>query len=161
MHLRCEMPYDAPPDAVFAMLADPEFRRTVCSDQGVEEVEVTIDREDAGMSVCVDQHQPTQGVPAFATAIIGATTHVIQLEEWSDERTARLELKTPGKPATMHGSIEILPDGDGAVEIVELEVKATVPFIGGKLERLMGDLVRRSIEAENVTGAGWLAGEGR
>ncbi|MEZ5096765.1 MAG: DUF2505 domain-containing protein [Nocardioides sp.] len=161
MHLRCEMPYAAPPDAVFAMLADPEFRRAVCADQDVERVEVTITRDGPGMSVCIDQHQPTQGVPAFATAIIGATTHVIQLEEWADETTASLELKTPGKPATMHGTIEILPDGDGALEVVELEVKATVPFIGGRLERLMGDLVRRSIEAENVTGAAWLAGERR
>lgn len=159
MHLRCEMPYDAPPEAVFAMLADPDFRRAVCADQEVEQVEVDITRAGDAMSVSIDQHQPTQGVPAFATAIIGATTHVIQLEEWTDQRNARLELKTPGKPATMTGTITILPDGDGAVEVVELDVKATIPFIGGKLERLMGDLVRRSIEAENATGAAWLSGQ--
>lgn len=151
------MPYDATPAKVFAMLADPAFREQVCADQEVVSAEVTITKKGGGMDVVVDQMQRTP-VPAFARKVIGETTHAVQRETWSDHRQATLVIETPTMPATIKGTITIEPQGRGAVEVVELEVKSKVPLIGGKLEKLMGDLVGKAIESEQRTGTSWLAG---
>ncbi|MFN8189338.1 MAG: DUF2505 domain-containing protein [Nocardioidaceae bacterium] len=157
MQFQARNTYAASPAEVHAMLADPAFREQVCADQDVVEVEVTITPGDGGgMSVVVDQVQPTQGVPSFATPIIGATTRAIQLEEWADDRSATLEIQAPGKPVTMRGSITLEEAGSGTVEVIDLDIHVKVPLIGGRLEKLMASLVERSIRSENETGRTWL-----
>lgn len=158
MRFREDMPYDATPAQVYAMLADPAFREAVCAAQDVVSVEVTITKAGKGMSVRIDQVQHTP-VPGFAKKIIGATTRAVQLEEWSDHHHAELEIQTPGTPGTMKGTITIEPAGKGAVEVVELDIHSGVPLIGGKLEKIMGDLVRRSIKAEHEVGRAWQSGD--
>jgi hypothetical protein len=152
------MPYDASATQVYAMLADPAFREASCAAQHVVEVEVDISTTGKAMSVRIDQLQRTEGMPSFARTIIGSTTRALQLEEWSNHREASLEIQTP-TPGTMRGTITIEPHGTKSVEIVELDITTGLPLIGGRLERLMGDLVRRSIEIEHQTGIAWLAGE--
>lgn len=152
------MPYAATPAKVYAMLADPAFREAVCAAQEVVSVDAELTPKGKGMSVRIDQVQRTEGMPSFARAVIGRTTRAIQIEEWSDHRNATLEIQTPGTPGSMHGTISIAPDSTGAVEVVELDIKAGVPLIGGRLEKLMGDLVRRSIETEHGVGIDWQAG---
>lgn len=154
------MPYAATPAQVYAMLADPAFRKATCAAQDVVSVDVQITETGAGMSVRIDQDQRTP-VPGFARKIIGETTRAIQIEEWSDDTRASLVIETPKTPGSMAGTITIGPDGAGAVEVVELEIKSGVPLIGGRLEKLMGDLVRKSIEVEHATGISWLAGQAR
>lgn len=157
MKFQARNTYAASPAEVHAMLADPAFREQVCADQDVVEVEVSITpTDDGGMSVVVDQVQPTPGVPSFASPIIGATTRAIQLEEWGDDHTASLEIQAPGKPVTMSGSITLEPEGSGTVEVIDLEIRVKVPLIGGRLEKLMASLVERSIRSENQTGRAWL-----
>ncbi len=157
MKFQARNTYAATPAEVHAMLADPAFREQVCADQDVVQAEVSITpTAGGGMSVVVDQVQPTPGIPSFATPIIGATTRAIQLEEWTDSRSASLEIQAPGKPVTMSGSIALEPAGSGTVEVIDLEIRVKVPLIGGRLEKLMASLVERSIRAENETGRTWL-----
>lgn len=158
MHLREEMPYDASAADVYAMLADPAFREATCRAQDVVSVEATVTPTKEGMRVRVDQVQQTPGMPSFARSIIGGTTRALQLEEWSDHQHATLEIQTP-TPGTMTGTIRIEPRGEAAVEIVELDVSVGIPLIGGKVERLMADLVTKAIRTEHRTGVAWLAGE--
>jgi hypothetical protein len=58
----------------------------------------------------------------------------------------------------MAGTIELVPDGSGTVEVVELEIKAKVPLVGGKLERLMAEQVRDGMDTECEVGRAWLKG---
>lgn len=101
MKFRHELSYDAPPDEVFAMLA----------------------------------------------------------EEWDSPSGGTLTIDAPGKPTSMAGTISLAPVGDGTTEVVELEIKARVPLIGGKLEGLMAQQVRDGMDAEREVGVAWLAGD--
>ncbi|MEI2712380.1 MAG: DUF2505 domain-containing protein [Nocardioides sp.] len=159
MRMRHESSYDATADEVYAMLADPAFREASADAQNCVSVDVTITETDRAMSVVVDQIQRTQGLPSFAKKFAGDTTRAIQREEWSDERHATLVIETPGKPGSMSGTITLEDDGAGCLEIVELDVRFPVPLIGGKIERLMGDLVIAGMRIEQEVGAAWLAGE--
>lgn len=157
--LQHEIHYDASPDEVFEMLADPEFRTAVCEAQQVVSQDVTIERQGDGFRLVCDQVQRTAGLPSFAKKFAGDTTRAIQREDWADSSGGDLEIDTPGKPSHLSGTITLEPTDTGTVETVELEVKVKVPLIGGKLEGLLVDVVTAALKVENRVGVAWLAGE--
>jgi carbon monoxide dehydrogenase subunit G len=158
MRFRHELSYDASPAAVFEMLADPAFREKVGEALDVVSSEVTIERDGDGFTLVNEQVQRTAGLPSFAKKIAGDTTRVIQREEWRSTTSGTLQVETPGKPTSMSGTIELVPDGEGTVEVVEIEVRAKVPLIGGKLESLMQQQVRDGMDTEREVGQAWLKG---
>jgi uncharacterized protein YndB with AHSA1/START domain len=159
MKFRHELTYAAPPDAVFAMLADPAFREKVAAAQGVVSVDVTLTPRGEGFDLVSDQVQNTSGLPSIAKKIVGDTTRAVLTEQWPDARGGALEITAPGKPTSARGTITLLEAAGGTSEVVELEVTVKVPLIGGKLEALMADTIRSGIEVEQTVGAAWLAGE--
>ena len=159
MRFSHELHYDAAPEDVYTMLADPAFRERVSLAREVVSFDVTLTPTGTGFTLVNDQVQPTAGLPGFAKKFAGETTRAIQREEWKDHSGGYLVIETPGKPASMTGTITLSPSGGGTVERVELEIKAKVPLIGGKLESLMADQVREGMDIEQQVGAAWLRGE--
>ena len=159
MKFRHELSYDASPAEVFEMLADPAFRKKVGEALDVVSDDITLERDGDGFTLSNDQVQRTGGLPSFAKKIAGDTTRVIQTEQWSSPTGGALWIDAPGKPTTMAGTIQLVPDGAGTVEVVELEIKAKVPLVGGKLERLMADQVRDGMDTEREVGQAWLKGD--
>jgi uncharacterized protein YndB with AHSA1/START domain len=158
MRFRHELSYDASPAEVFEMLADPAFREKVGAALDVVSADITIERDGESFTLVNDQVQRTAGLPSFAKKFAGETTRVIQTEEWSSTSGGTLRVETPGKPTSMAGTIELVPDGTGTTEVVELEIKAKVPLIGGKLEGLMQQQVREGMDTEREVGQAWLKG---
>jgi carbon monoxide dehydrogenase subunit G len=156
MKFRHELTYDAPPEAVHAMLADPGFRESVCEAMGCLSAEVSIIPTGEGMSVVVDQEQNTDDLPSYARTFAGDSTRAIQKEEWADASGAQLVIEAPGKPTSVSGTIRLEPDGAGTREVVELEIKVKVPLIGGKLEKLMAEKVKDGMDTEREVGAAYL-----
>lgn len=158
MKFEHEIRYDAAPEAVYAMLADPTFREQVCDAQRVLEKTVTITADGPGMTVSVDQKQPADGIPSFAKKFVGDQIHILQKETWSGPSDAALEVSIPGKPGHLHGTVTLRPDGSGTVEKVSGEVKVHIPIVGGKIEKLIAEMLGRALDAENRVGHRWLAG---
>lgn len=149
--------YDAPPDAVFAMLGEAHFREQVCEAQHTTEATATVDGLDDTMTVTVDQRRPADGIPSFARKFVGDTIHIRQHEEWESATDATLDVSVPGKPGHLKGTITLRPDGDGTVETVSGEIKVHVPIIGGKLEGLIAELLEHALNTEQRIGTAWLA----
>ena len=159
MLLRHEIVYDAPLADVFAMLSDPMFRQAAAEATGVISAEVDITPSGEGISVRIDQVQPTEGVPGFAKRFAGETTRAVQTEEWSSPAGGTISIETPGKPTSINGTLSLTESGGRTTETLEAEVKVKVPLIGGKLESLMADLVAAGMDKEQTAGAAWLQGE--
>ncbi len=159
MKFRHELSYDASPDQVFEMLADPEFREKVCAAQDVISADVELTRSGGGFSLSIDQQQRTDDLPGFARTFAGDSTRAIQREEWADTTGATLKIEAPGKPSEISGTITLRPEGSQTVEIVELEVKVKVPLIGGKLEKLLAEKIRGGMDTEHSVGTAWLGGD--
>ncbi len=158
MRLRVQHIHAAAPAEVFAMLIDPGYRERVCRDQGALSVDVEISRTDSGATVVVDQTQPVVSIPAFAASLIGPTTRTILREHWADPANATLQLETPGKPATIAGTVTLHPDGAGTRAERALEIRVDAPLVGGRIEKVLAEVIRRSIDAEFATAQAWLAG---
>jgi carbon monoxide dehydrogenase subunit G len=156
MKFRHELSYDAPPAKVFAMLADPEFRKAACAAMEVISADVQLDHDGDGFNLVIDQQQNTKDLPGFARTFAGESTQAIQREVWLDPTTGSLSIESPGKPASASGTIRLEEDGSGTREVVELEIKVKVPLIGGKLEKLMAEKVAAGMEVERTIGVVWL-----
>jgi uncharacterized protein YndB with AHSA1/START domain len=154
-----ELAYDAPPDEVFAMLADPAFREKVGTAQGVVSIEVVVTATGTGFTLVSDQVQNTAGLPAIAKKIAGDTTRAVIREEWTDASSGTIEITAPGKPTRAVGTVRLAPSGSGTTYLQELEVTVKVPLVAGKLERLMADNIDAGLTVEHTVGAAWLKGE--
>ena len=159
MQLRHSIEYDAPLADVFAMLSDPVFRQAAADATGVISADISITPNGEGISVRIDQVQPTEGVPGFARKFAGETTRVVQTEEWSSPTGGTFSIETPGKPTSITGTLTLTESGGRTTETLDAEVKVKVPLIGGKLESLMADLVASGMDKEQTAGAAWLQGE--
>ena len=156
---RHELVYDADPAAVFAMLGDPAFREKVARTHGVENATVTVTPSGAGMSVVIDQEQPTNDLPGFARAFAGETSRAIQRETWTSSTSGTLDIEAPGKPTSISGTVTLQTRGGGCVEVVELEVKAKIPLVGGKIEKLLAEKLAAGMDVEREVAVAWLKGE--
>lgn len=151
--------YDAPPAEVYAMLVDPAFRDYCARATGSLEASVTVEARGDGHVVTIDQVQPTEGVPAFAKKFAGETTRAIQTEVWSSPTSATLSVKTPGRPSDVSGTYTLTEESGRTVQRFEGEVKAKVPLIKDKLEKLIGELFVEGKDREQAAAAAWLAGQ--
>jgi hypothetical protein len=159
MRFRRELAYEAAPDEVFAMLADPAFRQKVAAAQDVVSVEVTVTPVGEGFTLVSDQVQRTAGLPAIAKKIAGDTTQAIIREEWPDATSGTIEIVAPGKPTRMVGTTRLSADGAGTSYVQELEVSIKVPLIAGKLEKIMADNIDEGLSVEHSVGIAWLKGD--
>jgi len=156
--LRHELRYDAAaPEQVYAMLANPDFREAVCEYQRYPERTVEITPVGRGMRVRVDQYRPADEVPSFAKKLVGAKVNILQEETWHSSTSADLSVTIPGKPGEMLGTITIVGDGDGVTETVDVQVKVSIPLLGGKLEDFIAGMLLGALKAENRVGVKWLA----
>lgn len=159
MHFHQELEYDASPAEVYAMLSDPAFREAVCEAGDSVRHDVTITPDGDGMSVSIDQVQPAAGIPSFARKIVGDEIEIRQREEWSSPTDAALEVTIPHKPGHLKGTITLREDGSGTVETFDAEIKVNIPMVGGKLERLIADMLGSALRSEHRVGKAWLAGD--
>jgi hypothetical protein len=84
---------------------------------------------------------------------------IVQRESWISETGADLELEIPGKPGHFQGQIRLAVAAEGTVETVSGDVKVKVPMIGGKLEGLIGNLIKSALRTEEKVGRAWLSGK--
>jgi uncharacterized protein YndB with AHSA1/START domain len=156
MKLRHENVYDAPAAAVFAMLVDPAYRQKVAAATDA----ISCNAAFGGGKLVVREEQAVKGVPGFAKKFVGDSTLAIHTEVWDDAGTsATFEVETPGKPTHITGTITLSDSGGRTTHVYDLEVKASVPLVGGKLEKLVAGLTADGFDKEHAVGVAWLTGE--
>lgn len=158
MKLTHSVRYDASVDDVHAMLTDPVFREKATWSQGATSVDVTVSRSGDGGSVRIAMVSPNSDVPAFARKIAGDTVHAVQAEEWSGHE-ADFTITTAKVPAGIHGRRYLVADGDGCRDEFDGEARASIPLVGGKLEKLIADKLKQGWDLEHGVGIAWLGGD--
>jgi hypothetical protein len=152
-----ELTYDAPMADVAEMLADTSFREEVCEFQGVKRAMVSIDSDDNGMEVTIDQVQAAHGIPSFAKKFVGDEINIVQREYWSSPTEGDINVTIPGKPGEMAGTARLSESGGVTTEKVDMTVKVNLPLVGGRIEGLIADLLLKALKAENVVGRDYLS----
>lgn len=145
--------YDAPAEAVAAMLDDPAFREAVLERQKVKRGSVDID----GDHVRIEQVRSGADLPSFARKFAGDEIVIVQQETWTSPTAADIELQIPGKPGEAVGTLVLTGSGATTTETVDLDVSVRIPLVGGKIEGLIADMVGHALDREHEVGVEWLA----
>ena len=156
--LTYDLTYDAPLPEVGTMLLDPAFRERVCDALLAVRKQVSVGPDGGGMKVVIDMVQATQGIPGFARKFVGDEIEMVQTERWSDMENAVIDVVIPGKPGQMTGTATLREEGGTTTETVAMEIKVNIPLVGGRIESLIADLLRKALRAENSVGRDYLSG---
>lgn len=152
-----DLTYEAPMADVGEMLMDSSFRERVCDAQGAISRTVTVSGSEGARTVVADQVQAATGIPGFASKFVGDEINLVQTEQWSGLESASVDVVIPGKPGQMTGTIRMSEAGGTTTEHVEMEIKVNIPLVGGKIEKLIADMLRKALVAENAVGRDYLS----
>lgn len=166
MRLTADITYAADPAAVFAMLTTTAFQERKCRATGALSQQVDVERYDDGSAVIrTVRTLPTQQVPDFARAFVGATIDVVQTDDWGPAgpdgaREGSVVVEIKGAPIRFAGSLALRAGSAGTAERIDGDIKASVPLIGGRMERALEPALRAAIDVEQREGRAWLAAPG-
>ena len=155
--------YDFPPDAVREMISDPDFIAERATRTGSTSVDIeVIDETDGGTTVVVERVMPAN-VPSYAKSFVGETLTVTERQEWAkpaaDGTGTAVATAAFSAPLAFTGSMSITVDGGVTTVRTFGEYKATVPFVGGKIEEMAKEQTVRYLGKEQELGRRWLEGE--
>ena len=163
MRLSAEIRYDAGPESVFRMIVDPAFQEAKCAATGSLEHEVDVsEHADGGATVHSRRTMPTDQIPDVVRSFLGSTVHLAETQRWSaatgdGSRTGSITVEIEGIPVRFTASTALTADAAGTQQPIEGELKASVPFFGGRIESAAEPAVRAAIRVEQRTGTAWLA----
>lgn len=146
---------------VYAMSTSREFQERKCHDAGAVSYSVTVEDGPDGAVVRTRRRMPTSDFPALLRKFVPAGVTATEVITWGPpaadgSRTAALAVEFAGSPATMQGTIKIVPDGPGAsVVLVDADFRAHVPLIARKIEGAVAPIILRMIDSEEATGRAW------
>lgn len=154
--------YNASADDIWAMLNSRDY--VDAKYQALGDISTDVVQFDTGdaIALSVERVVPAE-LPDFAKKIMGDTNKIVQNENWSAAAgggyVCDLHIEFPGKPLKVTGKLEVKPTGDATSDwVVNMEIKASVPLIGGKLEGVVEKETLASLDKEYSFNQEWLAG---
>lgn len=151
------------PEGVYALLTDQAFQEAKCDATTLDgPFSAKVDVGRAGARVTTQRELPTDELPDVARSFVGPKLTIIEIIDWSapdadGSREGVLDLHVKGAPLTLKGTVRLQPSRGGTVEIVDAELKANVPFIGGRIEQAAAEPIRSAINIELGLLQEWLA----
>jgi hypothetical protein len=88
----------------------------------------------------VTKRTVTVDLPGFAKRVMTPSNTAVQTESWSaaddlGNRTSTYHVEIQGMPSKVTGTLILSPDAGGTKQVIDADVKVSIPLIGGKLEK--------------------------
>jgi hypothetical protein len=153
------------PLTVFAMLSQEDFILAKCSATGSLSAEASVAQVpiDGGETVTlISTRVLPADLPGPARSLVGDTITVTETQIWTPpapdgSRTATITVDFSA-PMTFSGTLHLSPGGQATTTITTRgKFTASVPFIGGKIEKVAAEQTQRYLVAEERVGNEWLA----
>jgi uncharacterized protein YndB with AHSA1/START domain len=162
MKISATLDYAATPAEVFAMLANPDFQDRKCAATGALRHAVSIRAQGDRTVIVSSRDLPTDDFPDFVKTMVGASLAVTETQDWgpaatNGARQGKLTVDIAGAPIDLAGTLSLAPAVQGSLETVEGDLRASIPLIGGKIEKAAAPAIESAIRAERATGQAWLA----
>ncbi|MFC6703837.1 DUF2505 domain-containing protein [Flexivirga alba] len=145
------------PDEVYANSIDPAYQDEICVEAGALSYHSEVAEKSAGHTVTVQRIMPSGDVPDLVKKIVGDKVDVTQVITWGERqadgsREGTLDIAFKGQPISMKGTASLSPDGDGTKVDVTADLKAKIPIVGGKIEKMSAPEIIKAIGAEERVG---------
>jgi len=162
MKIELDLTQDHSPAAVFDMLTDPEFIELRCKAGNSTDIDHDISVDGETTIVKVDRTLPSADLPDMLKTFARDGVRLHEVQKWAPaaadgSRTAEIVLHFVGQPMKMRGTTTLSATPSGAKLSIRAELKAAVPLIGGKIEKVTAPMVIETIESDGRCGKEWLA----
>jgi hypothetical protein len=163
MDLHRETKYAADASTVYTMLTSESFIQKRAQAAHAIRYDVTIESAGAGRRTRTHQTLPAE-VPDFVRKLIGQHIELDETITWGEaspdgSRSGALHVDVQGAPVALRGTIQLVPESGGAAtrQVVDAELKASVPLIGRKIEEAAAPAVLAGLDGMEELGRSWLA----
>ena len=151
-------------EQVYALFTDVAFQEAKCVATTDDANHFTVDvmGGPAGERVRTERHLRSEGLPDVAKSFVGEHLTIIEVQTWSaagadGSRESVVDMHVKGAPLTLKGRLRLEPSAAGTVKLLEAELKANIPFIGGRIEQAASEPINAAIEIETGLLREWLA----
>ena len=162
MKVTAETSYATNPDTVVALRLNPEFLTDMCRRTGAldQEVSATAQSDGSGHS-WTKRTMPTTDVPDAAKRFVGQPLVLIEEVRWAPgaddgTRSGRYEMRAEGAPVTYRADVTITATPGGAHEVMQGDIVAKIPLVGGRIEKAIEPAVRAGLDAQADAVQEWL-----
>ncbi len=155
--------YPASVAAVAAMYADADYSAVRGETLGAESASAEVSGSAAGaFTVTTTMQMPTDQAPDMVRSVIGQRVTVIEKQEWSapaadGSRSGLTTIQVKGTPATVRAQFTVTGDSARATMAINGELAASVPLIGGRIEKAVEPSISTVFQREANAAARWLS----
>jgi hypothetical protein len=152
----------AGPDRVFTMLADPQFQREKCAATGATSYQVDVHPAGDHTVIVCTRTLPIDGLPDFVRPFAAGGLELVETIDWAPpdldgNRLGAVTLAFTSQPLSMTGQLDMHAVDEGTNAVLEANLVANVPLLGGRIEKACEPLVRKALRTEETLGRDWLA----
>jgi uncharacterized protein YndB with AHSA1/START domain len=161
MHL--EHHYDADVETVYALITDPDFMTRKYTAIGGKDVAIDRSETDGGGCELVTRRTVTVDLPGFAKKVMQPSNTAVQKESWGaaqpdGSRVCEYTVEIQGMPSKVTGTLVLSSDGDGSTQVIDADVKVSIPLLGGRLEKFGIETGKEDLAKQGEFTNGELAG---
>jgi hypothetical protein len=147
-------------EKVFGAMVDETYLRDRLAEIGGKDAQlVTYSSTGEKTSYQLKQGVPAEHVPTAVKAALGGDLVIQRTETWA-AGAGTVEVTVNGVPGRLEGSFTVLDNGSGSKVTLSGEVKVSIPFLGGKIEKLIAEQVAVLLDKESEFTSQWLANRG-
>jgi Protein of unknown function (DUF2505) len=137
--LHLEHHYDADVETVYALLTDTDFMNRKYAAVGGKDIAIDRTDKDGGCEL-VTRRTMTVDLPGFAKKVMQPSNTAVQTETWASvqsdgSRICNYTVAIQGLPSKVTGTLVLSAEADGTKQMIDAEVKVSIPLLGGRLER--------------------------
>ena len=163
MDLRTQLRFDTDPVTVFAMFTDEAYLARKAGATGAVRHEASVTRLGDHVPVRLLRVMPPD-VPDLLRSFVGETIDLDQTDVWqpasSDgSRTGSIRIEMGGAPVQLTGGMTLVGTAAATAATIDARVKASIPLVGGRIEKAVHDAVVHAARIEEQVGRAWLAGD--
>lgn len=151
MKIAIDHHYDCDVETVFALISDPDFIVRKLTAIGGRDVSADkADNGEGGLEV-VTRRTVDVDLPGFAKKVVQPIQSAVQTETWSapgagGARSCSFSVEAQGAPGRIWGTHTLSPASDGGSDHhIDIEIKVSIPLVGGKIEGLAADTARADL----------------
>jgi hypothetical protein len=151
-------------EEVYSLFTDVAFQEAKClaTTDDANHYSVDVAGGPGGERVTTERHLRSAGLPDVAKSFVGEHLTIVEVQTWSGpaadgSRESAVDMHVKGAPLTLKGTLRLEPSGAGTLKVLDADLKAHVPFIGGKIERAAAEPINAAIGIETDLLREWLA----
>jgi hypothetical protein len=159
---RSSSPHSA--DEVYATMVDPDYLRARLEQIGGPDAGLLEHGSDAGGGAHYRLRHglDAKDLPSIVRGVLPGNVTIERTERWTRQDGGRylgdVQVAIPGTPASAAGGMRLRDVPEGGSELhVRADVTVSVPLVGGKIEGIIADQVRKLLAAETAFTGQWIA----